>query len=79
MRWLLQLALLRQIIMQWNIHVLSHPWLLSEISFSSKNRKSEARMDSEPGLGNVFGTLSGWLKLTEAATIFISLILHRCV
>ena len=58
---------------------LSHPWLLSEISFSSKNRKSLARMDSEPGLGNVFGTLSGWLKLTEAATIFISLILHRCV
>merc|ERR1711971_87900 len=24
-----------------------------------------------------FGTLSGWLKLSEAATIFISLILHR--
>ena len=39
MRWLLQLALLRQIIMQWNIHVLSHPWLLSEISFSSKKQE----------------------------------------
>jgi len=34
-------------------------------------------MDSEPGLGNVFGTLSGWLKMSEAVTIFISLILHR--
>jgi len=29
------------------------------------------------GIGEIFGTFSGWLKLTEFITTFISLILHR--
>jgi hypothetical protein len=31
----------------------------------------------EGGLRDVFGTCSGWLKILELVSIFISLLLHR--
>ena len=57
------------------IRSIFQPLSIPDLTKCAEKRKKA--MDSEPGLGNVFGTLSGWLKMSEAVTIFISLILHR--